>query len=522
MFVRKKPNKSGVVSIQVIDKSSGKYKVRKTIGSSADPLQVDRLVVEAERWIKHYKGEIPIDFEGRRIQVEYFLDHISELSTCGVGMLLGRIFDEMGFNQIDSPLFRPLVLTRIEYPVSKLKTTDYWFKYHNTSVDVVKIYRYLDRLHKYEKEAIQGISYQHTQKILGGEIKIVFYDVTTIYFEAEREDDLRKNGFSKDGKHQNPQIVLGLLVSDGGYPLAYDIFEGNKYEGETMLPIIDAFKERYEFEQLTIVADAGLINHQNIEELSQRSYPYILGARIKNESGTIKKNILSLSLKDGQYKMIKKDDNTTLIISYSKARARKDRHNRERGLKKLEKQLSSGKLTKANINNRGYNKYLKLEGEVKIEIDKEKFALAAILSVGIMFESDAQSNWEVGLRFGDPTVAIDATIPLAAAPRLHPAIYMSDNFGIGTYFDWMFALSGGPQGLKFYPGVGPEFWFGDDFDFVVAGDFGAEYSFDFPLTVFFDWRPGFVVTDGFNFRGNNIGVGARFRFGEGVSFQKTN
>jgi transposase len=311
MFVRKKPNKSGIVSVQVIDKSSGKYRVRKTIGCSADPLQVNRLVVEAESWIKHYKGEIPIDFEGRRIQVEYFLDHISELSTCGVGMLLGRIFDEIGFNQIDSPLFRPLVLTRIEYPVSKLKTTDYWFKYHNTSVDVVKIYRYLDRLHKHEKEAIQGISYQHTQKILGGEIKIVFYDVTTIYFEAEREDDLRKNGFSKDGKHQNPQIVLGLLVSDGGYPLAYDIFEGNKYEGETMLPIIDSFKERYGFEQLTIVADAGLINHQNIEELSQRSYPYILGARIKNESGTIKKNILSLSLKDGQYKMIKKDDNTT-------------------------------------------------------------------------------------------------------------------------------------------------------------------------------------------------------------------
>jgi transposase len=311
MFVRKKPNKSGIVSVQVIDKSSGKYRVRKTIGCSADPLQVNRLVVEAESWIKHYKGEIPIDFEGRRIQVEYFLDHISELSTCGVGMLLGRIFDEIGFNQIASPLFRPLVLTRIEYPVSKLKTTDYWFKYHNTSVDVVKIYRYLDRLHKHEKEAIQGISYQHTQKILGGEIKIVFYDVTTIYFEAEREDDLRKNGFSKDGKHQNPQIVLGLLVSDGGYPLAYDIFEGNKYEGETMLPIIDAFKERYGFEQLTIVADAGLINHQNIEELSQRSYPYILGARIKNESGTIKKNILSLSLKDGQYKMIKKDDNTT-------------------------------------------------------------------------------------------------------------------------------------------------------------------------------------------------------------------
>jgi len=149
------------------------------------------------------------------------------------------------------------------------------------------------------------------------------------------------------------------------------------------------------------------------------------------------------------------------------------------------------------------------------------FMLATVLAVVIALESNAQSNWEVGLRFGEPTVAIDATIPLAAAPRLHPAIYLND-FGIGAYFDWMFALSNGPTGLKFYPGVGPEFFFENDFNFVIAGDFGAEYSFDFPLSIFFDWRPGFVVTDGFNFRSNNIGVGARFRFGEGVQFQKTN
>ena len=324
MFVRKKPNKSGVVSVQIIDKSHGKYKVRKTIGSSAIATEVDQLVAEAKRWIQLYKGEIPIDFESRRIQASYFLDHISDLSACGVAMLLGKLFDEIGFDQIESPLFRPLVLTRIEYPVSKLKTTDYWFKYYNTTVDVVKIYRYLDRLHKYEKETVQHISYQHTQKVLGGVIKIVFYDVTTVYFETEREDDLRKNGFSKDGKHQNPQIVLGLLVSEGGYPLAYDIFEGNKYEGETMLPIVDAFREKYGFDQLTIVADAGLINHQNIEELSRRSYPYILGARIKNESDSIKKEILTQKLMDGQCKVIRKDDNTTLVINYSEARAKKD------------------------------------------------------------------------------------------------------------------------------------------------------------------------------------------------------
>ena len=149
-----------------------------------------------------------------------------------------------------------------------------------------------------------------------------------------------------------------------------------------------------------------------------------------------------------------------------------------------------------------------------------KVSLVVLLFISVLIvETKAQSNWEVGLRFGDPTVALDATVPLSAKPRLHAAAYFGNDFGLGGYFDWMFSLSGGPQGLKFYPGVGPEFFFGNDFQFFVAGDFGAEYSFDFPLTIFFDWRPGFDVTDGFNFRSNNIGVGARFRFGEGVQFK---
>lgn len=132
----------------------------------------------------------------------------------------------------------------------------------------------------------------------------------------------------------------------------------------------------------------------------------------------------------------------------------------------------------------------------------------------------AQSNWEVGMRFGDD-IAVDMTIPLGLSPRLHPAIYF-DRFGIGGYFDWMFALSDGPTGLKFYPGVGPEFFFEDSFDFHIAGDFGVEYSFEIPLTLAFDWRPGFEVTEGFGFKSSNWGFSARFRFGEGVKLVKAN
>ena len=155
-----------------------------------------------------------------------------------------------------------------------------------------------------------------------------------------------------------------------------------------------------------------------------------------------------------------------------------------------------------------------------------KVSLVVLLFIAAAtYESKAQSNWEVGLRFGEPTVALDATIPLSAKPRLHAAAYFSNyygtDFGIGGYFDWMFSLEGGPTGLKFYPGVGPEFWFGgaNDFNVGAFGDFGVEYSFDFPLTIAFDWRPGLMFTNDIGFQAGNVGVSARFRFGEGVRFQ---
>lgn len=153
---------------------------------------------------------------------------------------------------------------------------------------------------------------------------------------------------------------------------------------------------------------------------------------------------------------------------------------------------------------------------------KNIFLVLALLGAALFAaeKSSAQSNWEVGVRFGD-NFSIDATIPLAAAPRLHPAIYF-DRFGVGAYFDWLFAISGGPEGLKFYPGVGPEFFFENRFDFDIAGNFGAEYSFKFPLTIGFDWRPGFRVTNGFKWKSSNWGFTARFRFGEGVRFTRAN
>jgi transposase len=375
MFVRKKPNKSGLVSIQIIDKRAGRYRVAKTVGSSKDPTTIAALVAEAEGLISSIVGQQSFNFDvdqEKRI-VDLFFKGIKQIQLVGPELILGKLFDEIGFNKIKDELFRHLVIARLVNPVSKLKTTDYLFKYKGITIEVDKIYRYLDKLHNTQKEAIQQISYQHTLTVLNNDLSIVFYDVTTLYFEIEDEDDLRKTGFSKEGKHQHPQILLGLLVSMDGYPLAYEIFEGNKFEGHTMLPVIEAFKAKYQLKKLVVIADAGLLSNENLLELQSKQYEYILGARLKNEKDAVKRQVLALSLENGQSIEIIKDENTKLIISYSQSRAKKDAANRRKGLQKLERNISRGKLTKQHINNRGYNKYLKLTGEVQISINYDKY-----------------------------------------------------------------------------------------------------------------------------------------------------
>ena len=373
MFVRRKKNPNGSFTIQVIDKSSGGFKVVQNFGVAKSVGQQESLMLRARTWISEKTGLLKLDLYNEDKQAEQFLDSIQSLNRQGLELVLGKVFDEIGFNKIADSVFRQLVLHRLVYPVSKLKTTEYLYRYHGVDWDENKIYRYLDKLHHSQKETVQQISYQHTVELLKGEPQVVFYDVTTVYFEAEQEDDLRRTGFSKEGKHKNPQIVLGLLVSKNGYPLAYDIFEGSKFEGHTLLPVIDAFKAKYRLEKLVIVADAGLLSNVNIALLVNNKYEFILGARIKNESHVLQQQILSKKFKNGDTKTFIKTDNTRLIVKKKKKRAARDAANRERGLKRLEKQLGKGKLTKKYINNKGYNKYLKLEGNLFISIDYKKY-----------------------------------------------------------------------------------------------------------------------------------------------------
>jgi len=377
MFVRKKKNKSGSTSIQIIDKSDG-YKVVQTVGSATEEKTVFRLVEKAKQIIRTSNGQQSelFDFKGNEATViENFLKNLSntQIQTIGPEVIFGTLFDKIGFNAIDEKLFRHLVIARLVYPVSKLKTVDYLQRYQGVSTDPSAIYRFLDKLRKDHKSRVEKIAFEYTKATLKN-ITVVFYDMTTLYFEAEDEDDLRKIGFSKDGKFQKPQIMLGLLVGQNGYPIGYDIFEGNVFEGKTLLPTLEKIRKKFDFESPIVIADAGLLSKDNLKKLKDGGYKFIIGGRIKNESSLVQKQIFKVTagLKDGEAVVIKKNDGTKLIVSYSDKRQKKDCYNRERGLKKLRQKVASGKLRKEHINNRGYNKFLTLTGIVEVTIDEGK------------------------------------------------------------------------------------------------------------------------------------------------------
>jgi hypothetical protein len=351
MFARKHTNRSGSISVQLIRKERGRNRVVQTIGTSHDPDEIERLWQQAQRLARYHDPH-----QGKLFSMQTETDQVvqgvmetlsnAQVRTIGPELIFGALFDRIGLNQIPDELFRHLVIARLAFPTSKLKTVDYLYRYKGVCLSVSALYASLDRLHGRYKQQVEEIVYRHTDKRVRA-LSVVFYDVTTLYFEAEDEDDLRKPGFSKDGKFQHPQILLGLLVAEGGLPIGYDFFEGNTFEGHTLLPVLQTIQEKYACQPPTVVADAAMLSKTNLRELASAQYQFIVGARIKNESQTIQQKILEKAegISDGGHFTLKRPDGQRLIVTYSQKRARKDARNRDKGIARLQKRVKSGQLT---------------------------------------------------------------------------------------------------------------------------------------------------------------------------------
>jgi transposase len=315
----------------------------------------------------------------------------------GIQDVYGALFEELGFtktiknparNKSSVEIFKDIVLARIANPLSKRASVDMLEEDFGVTLNLDRVYKMMDKLDDNAISKINDIAYQMTLNLFENKIDVIFYDCTTIYFEAFEEDELRKNGFSKDLKFNQPQVLLALMVTTEGLPIGYRLFDGSKYEGHTLIPVLQELKQKYNLNKVVFVADSGLMNEKNLEELENKNsldefdsskIDYIVGARIKNLPAQLKKKILDLSnyveinTNETGYKIASFDHKgRKLIVNYSPKRAKKDALDRQKSIERLEKKLAKQKNPNDYLSKFGNSKYLKLVGESSIELNTEK------------------------------------------------------------------------------------------------------------------------------------------------------
>jgi len=303
----------------------------------------------------------------------------------GIHDIYGALFDQLGYADIfENPTqqkkivetFRHVVLARIANPKSKLASVSMLEENFGVTLNLQYVYRMMDHLDEKTIEKLNEITYQNTLSLFGEKIDIIFFDATTIYFESFNSDELRDMGFSKDLKFNQPQVLLCMMVTKKGMPIGYKVFPGNIYEGHTLIPMLNDLKKRYAIDKVIFVADSGIFNKENIEELEKSKFEYIVGARLKNLSDKLKEKILNRKHYQGndEFRVACFEDNTgkKIVVSYKADRARKDAYERDKAVDRLKKKLENKKNPKEYLANYGYKKFLKVDGNSHIELDEKK------------------------------------------------------------------------------------------------------------------------------------------------------
>lgn len=338
MRVRIVPTASGKKAVQVVSKHYGKVTIHKHIGSFATDEEKIPLLSQAEAFI--HQGQTSLfetlsTFRPTDIAV-------SENRPLFVYQLLSAIYDKLGLNSFPDTLIRDLVVARVYQPASKLETSDILSDLFGKEYAIKTVYRHLKKgIEKGVKESFQKSLVQFARSGLGDTLKLVFYDVTTLYFESIVKTELKEFGFSKDHRSQETQVVVGLVVNNLGFPLYFDVFSGKTFEGNTFVPLVKNIQKLVGQEELIVVADAAMISSDNIQKLESEHIGFIVGARLSN---------LPTQLIDLIFTQLKKQDGemitTTyreqrLICQYSAKRAAKDKSDRTKQIERVKNVIVS-------------------------------------------------------------------------------------------------------------------------------------------------------------------------------------
>ncbi|MEN2436423.1 IS1634 family transposase [Weeksellaceae bacterium A-14] len=345
MKIRVVKTASKARAVQVVRYQNNKRIVLQHIGSAHNDADLEELMMIAEEWIKDYSGQLSIFPDESPNQ----LLHLNHCTFVGVQyryfyQQIDQIQDRLGFGSLQ-PLLNDLVSIRIFEPASKLRSLELLEKYFGIKHSRKSYYKIAPQCIEL-KEKIENLVVDFAKEYYSFNFDLVFYDVTTLYFETFEEDELRKNGFSKDNKSQQPQILIALMVTKEGFPIAYEIFSGNTFEGHTIIPVIKAFIDRNKVKEFTVVADAAMISSENIKQLKQNSINYIVGARMGNLSADLLEIMdKQIDRKDGKSIRIKTELGY-LICSYSAVRYRKDLYEMNKQIEKAKQVIESPSKTR--------------------------------------------------------------------------------------------------------------------------------------------------------------------------------
>jgi hypothetical protein len=307
-YVRKVRTASGAVAVQVARKNRGRVEIVTHVGSAYTDAELGILLDQARGIVTGEQEALDIEVPARPTRVTDVPDWRTStlipvpavpagavvgsgrtVATCSRLLydVLGAVYDWLGFDAVADPVFRDLVIARIVEPTSKL---DSLRVLADLGAELVS-YKTIDRhVRKIEangyRDVVAGKCFSYASDC--GGLSLLLYDVTTLYFEAESEDDLRKIGYSKE-RRIDPQIVVGLVVDRTGFPLEIGCYEGNTAETTTIVPIITNFLARHELADtpMVVAADAGMLSASNLNALDELGLSFIVGSRTTKAPGDL-------------------------------------------------------------------------------------------------------------------------------------------------------------------------------------------------------------------------------------------
>lgn len=334
--VRTTKTSSGNTAVQVVHYENRKTNVVKHLGSATDENGLHTLKLQALAWIQEEQNQIPLFGERPVDESKIFNDQyiFKKVQLTFAHEVLENLLKKFNFKTHLNYLIQNLVIAQILENGSKRHMVRFLEEQTSIKLNLTRVYEWFPQKNEKLKDLILKEAINVARGEFNFNFSFVFYDVTTLYFESFKEYEFQKPGFSKDNKANQPQIVIGLVVTPEGFPVHYDVFPGNTFEGHTFLKIVKDFKLKHDIKKLTVVADAAMFSRLNFEELKKENINYIVGARLANQKQDILDQI--------ETKLTKEDMSTfrlgELIVEYSQKRFNKDKCEMEKQVKRARAQ----------------------------------------------------------------------------------------------------------------------------------------------------------------------------------------